>query len=139
MSDLLPVLLSDIPAMTNCSICPKPGSCCSGFTVNFGDAYTADWEAEATKKLQEYGLPFVVSGVYISKEHFRSAWHPIITGTNLNRVTGESVHPLYSCTKLLPNGRCGIYETRPQLCRLFVPGSDGLCVFPVRPRTGLEV
>lgn len=34
----------------------------------------------------------------------------------------------WSCTQLLPNGRCGIYEDRPQLCRLYRPGEDGLCV-----------
>jgi Fe-S-cluster containining protein len=34
----------------------------------------------------------------------------------------------YWCLNLLPNGRCGDYENRPGLCRLYVAGSDGLCV-----------
>lgn len=32
------------------------------------------------------------------------------------------------CTNLLPSGRCGDYENRPEVCRIFVAGSDPLCV-----------
>jgi len=32
------------------------------------------------------------------------------------------------CTALGPDGRCTVYETRPQLCRDYRAGSDGLCV-----------
>lgn len=35
----------------------------------------------------------------------------------------------YSCPELLPNGRCGIYENRPNVCRDYKPGTDALCVF----------
>jgi Fe-S-cluster containining protein len=35
------------------------------------------------------------------------------------------------CTKLTTDGRCGIYETRPLTCRLFVPGSQD-CLDAVR-------
>lgn len=34
----------------------------------------------------------------------------------------------FRCTNLLTNGRCGDYEHRPQLCRLYEPLQDGLCV-----------
>lgn len=34
----------------------------------------------------------------------------------------------FSCRALQPNGRCGRYETRPDLCRRFEPLQDGLCV-----------
>lgn len=34
----------------------------------------------------------------------------------------------WECTQLQPNGRCGIYENRPQLCRDFAPGEGPLCV-----------
>jgi Fe-S-cluster containining protein len=36
----------------------------------------------------------------------------------VSRTSGESLH-WYTCTKLQPNGDCGIYETRPLLCREF--------------------
>lgn len=32
------------------------------------------------------------------------------------------------CTALDPDGRCSIYEQRPQLCRSYRPGEDPLCV-----------
>ena len=35
---------------------------------------------------------------------------------------------VFSCDALQTDGRCGIYETRPKLCRDFKPGSDPLCV-----------
>jgi Fe-S-cluster containining protein len=34
----------------------------------------------------------------------------------------------WSCTQLQKDGRCGIYEDRPQLCRTYAAGSDPLCV-----------
>lgn len=34
----------------------------------------------------------------------------------------------YSCTQLGRDGRCRSYEDRPQLCRVFEPGEDPLCV-----------
>jgi Fe-S-cluster containining protein len=34
-----------------------------------------------------------------------------------------------SCPELLPHGRCGIYEHRPQLCKDYAPASDALCVY----------
>jgi Fe-S-cluster containining protein len=32
------------------------------------------------------------------------------------------------CTALQSDGRCSIYEDRPDLCRRYRPGQDGLCV-----------
>jgi len=37
------------------------------------------------------------------------------------------------CRALTPDGRCGIYETRPEVCRLFVPGGPD-CLAAVRAR-----
>lgn len=34
----------------------------------------------------------------------------------------------FNCKNLLPNGRCGDYENRPDLCRRFEPASGPLCV-----------
>lgn len=35
---------------------------------------------------------------------------------------------MFACRALTPTGRCGIYETRPAVCRTYEPASDGLCV-----------
>lgn len=40
----------------------------------------------------------------------------------------------YGCPKLQPGGRCGIYETRPMLCRTYQAGSDRLCAMYVAPK-----
>lgn len=40
----------------------------------------------------------------------------------------ESGEWLWACTQLQADGRCGIYESRPELCRNYVEGSDPLCV-----------
>jgi Fe-S-cluster containining protein len=34
----------------------------------------------------------------------------------------------FACTQLQRDGRCGIYDGRPQVCRDFREGSDPLCV-----------
>lgn len=34
----------------------------------------------------------------------------------------------FSCPKLGADGRCTIYDDRPDLCRTYEPMSDGLCV-----------
>lgn len=39
------------------------------------------------------------------------------------------VSVLWGCPKLAKNGLCSIYETRPKVCRDFIPGNDPLCVF----------
>lgn len=35
---------------------------------------------------------------------------------------------MFACRALTPTGRCGIYETRPAICRTYEAASDGLCV-----------
>lgn len=40
----------------------------------------------------------------------------------------ETVGMEFACSWLLPNGRCGGYDERPQMCRIFPEGGDRLCV-----------
>ncbi len=103
-----------------CDICPKPGNCCKKLTLSTGPGeYITFWKddgfAAAEARMEEWKLPFV----------------PIeINHTFTDDQTGsEYVDYYYSCPKLLPNGRCGIYDDRPALCRSYQPGADGLCVF----------
>lgn len=48
----------------------------------------------------------------------------------LHKYEGKSLEgvAMFNCPELLPNGRCGIYENRPELCRKFEEGSEPLCV-----------
>lgn len=61
--------------------------------------------------------------------------------TEADGVRESRVHVdqwLFSCTKLLANGRCGIYAQRPELCKSYAPGNDMLCVH-VQGRDGKPI
>ena len=120
MSTLLPVLNSENPAMCLCSVCPKPGSCCHDFILEdtddkFSFAYLKTRGREAAlDKMREEGLPFLPLRI---RSTFKGPGSRLFVSYS------------YKCSNLLPNGRCGDYENRPQLCRDFVPDSDWLCIF----------
>jgi Fe-S-cluster containining protein len=117
MSDLLPVLQSNAAPMSLCTICADPGHCCRGFELSSKGERLTYWKSEWREKAQAYlvetGLPFVVvriDGEYKSDEG------------------DEYVTVWYRCPEVTESGLCGIYETRPGLCRRFLPGSGDLCV-----------
>src|SRR4051812_27469125 len=95
------VRIGAIPAMGLCSICPEPGHCCKRFTLSWLPFGLANWKAEASQRLREWGLPFI----------------PV----EIREVSGlgadEKADLYYGCPKLTPEGRCGIYEFRPEPCR----------------------
>lgn len=121
MADLLPVLYEHTPQMTACAYCPEPGHCCTGFSITqcYGGAAPGEpptfwgetWEADAKAYLAESNLPFVPE---------RIAERYIADGR-------EYVTIKFGCEHLA-DGRCGIYATRPKLCRNYEPGHDKLCV-----------
>lgn len=41
----------------------------------------------------------------------------------------------WQCKNLTPEGRCGDYENRPNLCRIYEPGEDRLCAVYIEPIT----
>ena len=114
MSDLLPILYENAPQMTTCAFCPKPGACCTGFVLTGGSyqgSYKPDeWELRAMDAIVDHNLPFKVIGAYWPK------------------TENYYVAPIYGCDHLTSDGRCGIYESRPQVCRAFVPMSAPLCI-----------
>jgi Fe-S-cluster containining protein len=88
-----------------------------------------DWKEQAAATLENRlpGAPFI----------------PI----RLERAEGEQRDPTtpegheygtvhWACTRITPEGRCGDYENRPQLCRDYQAGSDPLCVMHVPPAAG---
>lgn len=104
--NLLPVLQRDDPRQHLCSICPVPGACCKGFMLFIGHEPVIEDDAELV--LEENKLPFKVQGF------------------------DEHGQLLFSCPRLGEDGRCTIYEERPDLCRSFVPTSSPLCKFPLQ-------
>jgi Fe-S-cluster containining protein len=108
--------------MSVCDSCPKPGSCCKGFTLNNGRNSPGfperDWMARGTEYAARHGLPFIPLETYVSE-------HP-------DQVDGY-VGIRWTCKNLTPEGRCGDYENRPNLCRIYEPGQDKLCAVYVEP------
>jgi Fe-S-cluster containining protein len=87
-----------------CDRCLKPGYCCRSVMLTggpFGDPMS--FEA-AEHQLLKYQLPF--RPAHYDEEHHR--WY-------------------FWCPNLRGDGRCGDYENRPDLCRRYRPGEEGLC------------
>lgn len=96
--------------MSLCDRCVAPGACCRNLALTGGNLLMADLiaadapEESAQKWLDHHGFPM-----------FRPA-----------RVFGHAWR--FDCTALGADGRCTIYEDRPDLCRRYEPEQDGLCV-----------
>lgn len=59
----------------------------------------------------------------------RLPFDPLAPGMLHRSPDGEPVLIwMFACRKLGPDGRCGIYASRPAICRTYEPASDGLCV-----------
>jgi Fe-S-cluster containining protein len=121
---LLPILRENAPLMSLCSICPKPGACCSNFML-YGDGasptfWKDSWQEDAIADLEAKGLPFYPARIV---QEFTSADGRVY-------VTVE-----YDCPELEDDGRCGIYADRPSLCRRYMPLSDQLCILTPRSQS----
>lgn len=119
-STLLPVLQQNHPNMSLCSICPKPGHCCHGFVLQ-GESNSAvstewedSWREDALARMRNNDLPFLP--------------FEMCDGLSKDENGREYGWVRLTCPKLI-NGRCSIYETRPTVCRTYVPGESGICVF----------
>ena len=102
--------------MSMCDRCYAPGQCCKtmGLSIAGGDPLTVWTDEPIAPQMAAQGLPFET---FMPLELF--------TDAETGRPYGTF---LWRCTKLQPDGRCGIYEARPALCRSFEAGSDQLCV-----------
>jgi Fe-S-cluster containining protein len=115
---LLPILQSVNERMALCASCPKPGACCSNFVLTSGAfrtgrvMHTRGWKKRLQHLMDKWGLPFKPARVDASR--------------------GKLGFARYDCPKLLPNGLCGDYENRPDICRKYVPLENNLCVYPKR-------
>jgi Fe-S-cluster containining protein len=110
--------------MSACDTCPKPGSCCKGFTLNNGRSSpgfpASDWMARGIAYADRHHLPFIPLETYEST----------VEGSDDGYVGIR-----WQCKNLTPEGRCGDYENRPELCRIYEPGQDKLCAVYVEPVT----
>lgn len=103
--------------MSLCDKCYAPGTCCKWLTLETGDDHQlVIWDDED---------PAVVL-----KERHHLPFEPVKRqGQWMDEKTGKTYSSWYwRCPILLPDGRCGDYENRPDLCRRFEPASGPLCV-----------
>jgi Fe-S-cluster containining protein len=104
----------------SCDTCTKPGACCQDFVLSGrGGAFMFDadsWWTEANNLMEKHELPF----------------NPLRIDTQSEKCDAEGmVGVRFTCPQVTPEGRCGIYDARPKLCRDYAPGSDKLCVMYV--------
>ncbi|MCG3774250.1 MAG: hypothetical protein JW395_1068 [Nitrospira sp.] len=99
------------------------GACCESFTTEIAvNPPSAD--AQRWIRLHSSAVP--------PKFH-KDAFAVTVAETNAwEELTFEC-----RCTKLTPEGRCGIYEDRPLICELFIAGSRR-CLETVKQRRTVE-
>lgn len=106
-----------------CESCFAPGQCCKRLHLYRKGEEITYWADEGLagvlREMEDDGLPFTPRN---PKQFFTV---DKLGDENHGRryMTVE-----YNCPWLLPNGRCGSYENRPDVCRVFEPGSEPLCV-----------
>lgn len=71
------------------------------------------WQEAATSEMQRRGVPF----------------RPLEINREFTVAGEEMVNVWFGCPKVTPEGRCSIYQDRPETCKAFTPGASSLCVF----------
>ncbi len=102
--------------MSLCDRCISPGACCKKLRLyrESGEAVTFWLDEPIEEQLSKDELPFKPLDLVVE-----------CTDSETGRKYGVFD---FMCPKLRPDGRCGDYENRPDLCRRFEPGSGPLCV-----------
>lgn len=99
-----------------CARCVEPGHCCKRFNLSGSENHPATfWDDEAPAVRE--GLPFVPLERW-------GQW-TVEYGPDTGRTYSSW---MWRCTALGEDGRCTIYDDRPDLCRRYEPLEDGLCV-----------
>lgn len=109
-----------------CEECRDPGACCRAipisqrFPVDMSREHVAMYTAEGmdafTGVVNAEPMPMMKPLRIVSRISKRGAHKP------------HMVTWLFECENLTPEGRCGNYDNRPKMCRVFEPGSSTLCV-----------
>ncbi len=95
--------------MSLCDVCMSPGACCKRLTLTGLFSEPMSRERVEHELLKPEVFPQLKGVFQPGEQDERGVWR-------------------LWCTALLPNGRCSIYEDRPNLCRMYRPGQDPLCV-----------
>lgn len=107
-----------------CDKCFAPGQCCRQIVLfNSEGIESSFWFDDGLhsvlKDMERRELPFVPRSV---------RWQAKVDQPDDPDHGRPYAGIVFSCPSLLPNGRCGIYDERPNICRNFEPASTELCV-----------
>lgn len=113
--------MNTLPAKL-CDVCKDPGACCREIPLSAVFWDDEDINIEWPRRRDDYAagpnghMPFTPI-----RKDLRSAGH-------VDPATGRTYSQwLFSCSALQPDGRCGVYLTRPFCCSSYRAGSDRLC------------
>jgi Fe-S-cluster containining protein len=117
--------VQELLVVSLCDTCRQPGACCRGFSLNRisdGDHLTL-WDDED---------PLKAVHPHIESE---APFHPVERlGQWTDAESGRTYSSWkWSCSALGEDGRCTMYDNRPDLCRRYEAGSSPLCVMYVPP------
>lgn len=108
--------------MSTCDRCFSPGQCCRDLILSTQEGVITSWDdtdprERVTEAIGEHWFePILVNGTWTTPDD-----DPVHPGRSYSAYQ-------WRCRALGPDGRCTVYERRPQLCRDFEAGSDPLCV-----------
>lgn len=101
-----------------CDRCLAPGNCCKRLYLSGGGQSLPS------------AIERAAAGIGEPMSHERAEHMAMRFGLWMFRPAHQLADGRWewACSQLGPDGRCQIYEDRPQLCRDYRPGQDGLCV-----------
>lgn len=127
--------------MSACDTCRDPGACCRNIRLWGGERGPIRQRLSNGEFLVPEGSDPVrflggLAGKYSGQEPLpflpkvkRDTFEPRPLPDWDGPLIGETLSTYsWSCPRLLPNGRCGDYENRPWLCRVYEPKADTTCV-----------
>lgn len=109
--------------MSACDSCRDPGHCCRAFNLN------RHFKPEQTREEVQELIADGVDGFGNPCESV--PFEPLIRGWFYGEEGATepySVMWTFSCPMLGDDGRCTIYEDRPQICRNYEPKRDMICI-----------
>lgn len=117
-----------------CDRCIDPGHCCKAFPLSFTVPPSATADEMTTELNRRLRMSFEGKPAFVGDNPFKALRR--VPPQNYEPDDGQTVSWLFQCTALQADGRCGIYERRPDFCRIYEPGTDWLCVHRRDNRTG---
>lgn len=107
--------------MSLCDGCFAPGQCCRRIRFYGGGELAFDLSEPIEDQIR--------SRMHADDADRLMPFRPVGEARNVRVVESTRTGSFtFTCVNLQPSGRCGDYENRPWLCRVFEPGSDALCV-----------